>query len=514
MDCEERNKQPKITAGSSQDSVEEETAKRSMANMAATAEKGGSSAGENEFSMLFEPVPSTSRGPSNQQGSIPGPQVQRTSTPIPGRLSSIVTWPENFDWAAEFDKIKANCGDSFSFENAWAIELPQMVSNIRDAVNAAESSVEITRGLIYDAQNRISRLDSQEKRTEATLVFYRQNEIPSNQQKLIELMENCKAMLEKIDRNLPSRAGRPPIMEPLNKRKRPNDHASQVEKTFYTTEDGEYTLLLVATRETRASAVSIFYEAMRRVRIQVKQATPRGPNAKISLRSLEDLELAEAALLSHKLSGEPLTDSYQVERKITSKFVLLTEKFGRKVQQKLPYAKDGKVNIKLARTEITTRNPTIFDAEEDLINVEVKTVTEGDRTCYKLLLFCTRRALNNALSEDNRKTTIDLEFAQVRYKDVTRDEICFKCLKMGHYIAQCREKYPKCKFCFARDHPSGKCKMRKKKELFECHKCREYNLKQTEPSKRRNENHAALDSCCLTTREERAEAQKQRKNRR
>lgn len=511
MDSEEQNSSSKITAGTLNDTAAAETTQRAKANMATDEEEQQNAL---DLSMVFDPVPSTSGRVQGANGSKSGSFVQRTSTPIPGRLGSLITWPEDFDWAAEFDKIKASCGDSLSFENAWAIELPQLISNIREAVNAAESSVQLTRELIYDAKNRISKLDSQEKRTDAVLVFYRQHEIPSYQQKLIALLENCKSMLVKIDQNPPAGAAQPSLTEPPNKRKRLDASTSQPVKTFPTSDDGQYTLLLVSTRETRANAVSIFYDAMKRVRIQVKQTIPRGSSAKASLRSLEDLELAEAALLSYKINGEPLTDAYRVERKITSKFVLLSDKFGKKIYQKLPYIRDGKILIKQARVDITTRNPAIFESEEDLINIEVKTTTEDDKTFYKLLFFCSRRSHGNALAECNRRTTIDLEFTQVRYKDVTRDEICFKCLKTGHYLAKCPEKYPKCKFCQARDHPSGKCKNRKKRDLFECHKCREYNLKQTEPSKRRDENHAALDSCCLTTREERAEAQKQRKRRR
>lgn len=418
------------------------------------------------------------------------------------------------DWAIELEKAMEAFGkDPATLFDEYTPAITTMVEKVKEAVSVATKSSEHVRSLIYDLDNRVSKVKTYERQAELIIQFTQKDTIQSHQEELIVLLKNCQSLLQKIVVSTATGMSRPPPLIPLRSKgpetSTPRAPRKEQPRKNY---DGEYVLLIVPKEPTTNNTVDVFYEAMQRVRIHVKEAKPKGTSAKITFRTLEDLELAESALNSYQKGGEMLNTLYDIQKKITSKYTIVTDKFPKKATRKMPFIADGQVVLRKAKYHLSLRNPNIWHAEEDVIGVELKTVDEGDKSWHKLLLHCSRQAHEDAMTTTNRNGTIDLIATRVHYKDATKEQVCFKCRKPGHVIAQCKQELPNCNFCLGH-HPSGKCKVLRDKAPFECHKCRAYNLKQDNPSNRRPEDHAANDACCLTAREERAIAYRNRRTR-
>lgn len=396
----------------------------------------------------------------------------------------------------------------------WTAEISCLKHDVKSAVEAAQSSSQELKRIVFDIESRISRIKTQEERTAALIDLTRQGGLKHNHEKLISITTKCQLLLDKIAINFPSASwSSPPKLIPLLSRPSSSHMTHSVSTpTREPVDEGEYIIHLKAIQATATNPVTAFYSAMEKVRVQVKQAVPRGNDAKVTLRNLQDLELTTAALKAHRINGTPLQEVYAIETKISSKYTLSTDKFSKKRKLKLPFLVDGKIELNGAKTFLATRNPTIFQSETDVIGVELRMIEEDPKPLFRLKIHCSKRAHHLAMNAHGPNRRIDIHGMQLGYIDASRDEKCFKCHQTGHRIAQCPMELPNCKFCLAR-HESGKCKIRKNKALYECYKCREYNMTQNDTTKRRDENHAATDPQCLTSREQRAVAHRQKKAR-
>lgn len=277
-------------------------------------------------------------------------------------------------------------------------------------------------------------------------------------------------------------------------------------------DEGQYTLILTAKSDTVIDIKSAVDKAIKKQAVHVDKFEPRGLGGIFTFRSSLELEITSRALEGLKVNGAAILEHFELTAEIKSRYVIQTDLVPHNSLKKMPFLKDGKVDMDKVREELMDRNHTWFDKPTDIINATYRNVDNGHNYGVQFTFYLSKAAHSKAMTDKRRGVKLDLIAEQTVIYDATPKLSCHGCHQVGHLIAACPQPRPQCKFCPGK-HLSRGCPLKDNVKEHICFKCREWNIMNRNLEKRK-ENHCAFHPDCETEKEHKLAAKATRMTKR
>lgn len=408
------------------------------------------------------------------------------------------TWSKEWSNVVKFSKIGPQ-----EAREIWSEDIIEIKSDVKKTLVAAEDFARRLKEISHDWMQVVAYVEDDQLRCEAAADLVYANDLKTKAESILAVVTEATKIVEVT--GLKTQAG--------NDVKPPAEHKGEEKAPKLVLRDeGEYALKVVAKRGDGPDPVKTVYRAISKVPVNVQRVWPKPYGALFLMKNRKHLCDTKKILGEYEESSiGKFIDHFDLEEKITAKHAIKTAAFGTRVLNGLKFIVDGRVDQDKAIDALVMRNSPIFKGKADLIAVEMFKTASKEQDLYVIKIHVSGPAHSRMLKEAKKGTTFDLEAAQLQMFDGTEPTTCFKCHAVGHKIADCMEEERRCKYCGERH--AGLCKIRFKKKLWRCYKCRDFNLNKPCDAQMRNETHAAGDKKCMSLKQEAAELAAQRKKR-
>lgn len=405
-----------------------------------------------------------------------------------------------FDWAEEMTKN----------------EDKTTLKSIEEVMQTASTAASVLEGLVYDYYDRASRIEDQSKQHEALKAFEANGAAKQRHDELMLAINQCQLALKKVNERMEART------TTQTKRTYASTSASvaSVSRTNSSLnrsygrpkykDEGQYALTLTLKTDIVIDIKAAVDKAIDKLPVHVDKFEPRGLSGHFTFRSGKEMEDTANVLKNFKYNDTVILDHYELKMEIKSRYMIQTDLVPHNCLARMPFIKDGKVILDIAKEKLKDRNHTWFDKPSDIINVTYRDVDNGRNRGIQFTLYLSKKAHSNAMADKKRGVKLDMVAEQVVIYDATPKLTCHKCHAPGHLAAVCPQELPQCIYCVAK-HLSKICPVKYDERKHICYKCREWNVKNRN-LKKRNENHYAFHADCETEREHKLAAKAARMN--